>query len=66
MRAIQIRKIRKDLGLTQQEFGDLIGVSGRYIRRLEAGHREPSKLLNKCLELLIKEEKCTIVQSKKS
>lgn len=41
----QIRKFRNALGLTQQAFGDAIGVTRIYVNYLEQGVRQPSKTL---------------------
>jgi DNA-binding transcriptional regulator YiaG len=39
--AQRIRDARNDLGLTQDEFADRLGVSGRAVRHWEAGDRKP-------------------------
>jgi len=39
-----IKKLRKQLGLNQTEFGKKIGKSLRAIQEWESGRREPSKL----------------------
>ncbi len=36
-----IRRIRKERGLTQKQLGELIGVSEAYIRTYESGRRNP-------------------------
>ena len=36
-----IRRIRKDCGLTLKELGDMVGVSEAYIRAYESGRRNP-------------------------
>lgn len=41
----QIRGLRKKYGLTQTEFGELVGVSKNYIHLLEKGVKEPSRTL---------------------
>lgn len=37
-----IKKIREALDLTQEEFGALIGVSGKTVSRWELGQSEPT------------------------
>lgn len=39
--AENIRRIRKERGLTQEELGKLVGLSGVAIMRYEKGQREP-------------------------
>ena len=41
----QIRGLRKKYGLTQKEFGELVGVSKNYIHLLEKGVKNPSQTL---------------------
>lgn len=46
-----IRKLRKDLGLTQLEFGKSLGVTGVYIGYLEKGDKKkPSTTLQLLLD----------------
>jgi len=47
----ELRNIRKQLGLTQKEFGEKIGLSGRHVRHLEAG----GSAIRPTLELLVKQ-----------
>jgi putative transcriptional regulator len=42
MRPAQIRRIRKELGLTQAEVAERCGVSDRTVRFWEQGERIPS------------------------
>ena len=43
-----IKKYRKQASLTQQELGDKVGVTQKYIQYLESANRTPSlKLLRK-------------------
>lgn len=42
LRAMDVKSLRKGLGLTQGEFAELIGTSGCYVGHLEAGRRKPS------------------------
>jgi transcriptional regulator with XRE-family HTH domain len=46
----ELRKIRENSGLTQEKFGKLVGLSGRHIRRLEAGQ----SVIMPMLEILIR------------
>ena len=39
----QIKRIRKSKNLTQEQLGDLVGISGVAIMRYEKGQREPNK-----------------------
>ena len=39
----RIRKLRKDLHLTQQELGNVIGISGAGVARIEAGASSPTE-----------------------
>jgi transcriptional regulator with XRE-family HTH domain len=40
--AARLKKLREDLGLTQEELGEAVGLSSEYISLLEAGKRTPS------------------------
>jgi transcriptional regulator with XRE-family HTH domain len=40
----EIRAIRAELGLTQTQLGELMGMRPNEICRLENGHREPTKI----------------------
>ena len=48
----EIRKFRKTLGLSQEEFAKLLGVSRVYVMMLETGKRKPSSVLKKLLDCL--------------
>lgn len=52
----KIREFRKRLGLTQQAFGDLIGVTRMYVIYLEGGDRKPGKTMQILLDLLEEKE----------
>ena len=54
----RIKKIRKDAGLTQTEFGKKLGVAGNTITGYEKGTREPSNAIitSICREFGINEE----------
>ena len=53
----QFLQHRKDLGLTQRELADRLGLSpkngGNYIRMVENGKKEPSDVLIMCFEYMI-------------
>lgn len=38
----RLKKLREDMGLTQEELGAAVGLSSEYISLLEAGKRTPS------------------------
>lgn len=48
----QIRDIRESLGLTQSEFGDLIGVTFATVSRWETGAMLPSKSADTLMRVL--------------
>jgi transcriptional regulator with XRE-family HTH domain len=52
MSTIDILKIRKNLALTQQEFGELIGVDRRTVINYEQGKKVPASKV-KLLQLMI-------------
>jgi len=43
----EIRELRKALGLSQEKFAKLLGVSRVYVMMFETGKREPSSVLKK-------------------
>lgn len=47
-----IKAFRKQLGLSQRKFAELLGVTERYVVYLEAGQRKPFKTLEKLLDCL--------------
>lgn len=51
---MDIKKIRKDLGLTQEDFARKVGVSWSTVARWEAGKGHPSRLAQRNIEKLIK------------
>lgn len=53
----KIRKIRKALGLTQEEFADRLGVAFVTLNRWENHHNTPSALAIQQLERLAEEAK---------
>lgn len=52
---VDIKAIRKRLGLTQEEIAQKLGVSWVTIARWEAGKSKPSKLAQKAIAFLLKE-----------
>jgi len=42
MNFILFRQIRLMLGLTQREFGEMLGISQAYVGLIETGHRIPT------------------------
>jgi DNA-binding transcriptional regulator YiaG len=48
----EIRELRKALGLSQEEFAKLLGVSRVYVMMLETGRRKPSSVLKKLFDCL--------------
>ena len=46
----QIRQLRKELGITQKEFGERIGISANYVSDLEYGKTKPSLLVLLAIE----------------
>ena len=52
-----IRRIRKERGLTLKQLGDMVGVSEAYIRAYESGRRNPKlKSLETLAQALAKED----------
>jgi len=48
-----IKKYRKQAGLTQQELGDKVGITQKYVQYLESANRTPSlKVLRKIISTL--------------
>ena len=54
----RIKQVRKTVGLTQVEYGKLLGVAGNTITNYENGMREPSNLVITaiCREFNVNEE----------
>ncbi len=48
----QIKKLRDRLWLSQDEFGERIGVTRNYVYYLEKGVRQPSKTLKLLLDYI--------------
>lgn len=52
----QIKQIRTKLGLTQEEFAELVGVSQEAVSQWESGMTKPDKRSTKIIKL-VKEKK---------
>ncbi len=53
----QLRKLRKDAGLTQKQLSKLVGVSQAHIAKIEKGKVDPRlSIVNKILEVLTERE----------
>ena len=53
--AKEIKKLRLNLKLSQRVFGEIIGVTTRYVIYLEQGRKEPSKTLQLLLNCIVRE-----------
>ncbi len=49
----EIRNLRKQLGLTQEEFAHAVAVTFSTVNRWENGHAKPSKLARRAIEALM-------------
>lgn len=52
---IALKKIREQIGLSQQSFADQLGVSFSTVNRWEQGRHVPNKITIKAIEALCKE-----------
>jgi len=57
MNALDIKKIRKSMGMSQTDFGQMLGVGIRSIQLWESGSRDISESAKKLLIATINEEK---------
>jgi DNA-binding transcriptional regulator YiaG len=57
MKPMQIIKLRESLGLNQQQFAELIGVSRKTVNQWEKGVHPPRGLSIKALEQLLEKQK---------
>ena len=55
MERLDIKKIRKELALSQTDFGKLLGVGLRSVQNWESGDRNISESAKKLLESIIKD-----------
>lgn len=55
MNASEIKELRKKLGLAQEKFATLVGVSRNTVTKWEKGERSPSHLAKRRLEELMNE-----------
>ena len=53
----EIRIFRKQLGLTQTDFADTLGVTQVYISYMEGGIKNPGKTLKRLLDCIERETK---------
>ncbi len=49
-----IKKLRQEFSLSQKAFGELIGVTDRYVIYLEKGVRNPSKTMQILLDYIVR------------
>ena len=52
MDAGYVRRVRENLGITQEELAHLLGVTVSTVNRWENGHAEPSKLARRAIARL--------------
>ena len=52
MTSKEIAKIRKGLGMTQEEFAEALGVSSQTVSQWETGYRRASSLAARAIEML--------------
>jgi DNA-binding transcriptional regulator YiaG len=52
MTPADLKSARKSLGLSAQQFADLVGVTRDAVCKWEAGHRQIPKMLDLVIELL--------------
>ena len=48
----KIKDLRKEINLTQKDFGDRIGVTREYVNKLEKGARRPGKTMRILLDCI--------------
>lgn len=53
--ADDVWKIRTSLGLTQQTFGELVGMSDSAVQSWESGRSTPNKTVSRLLEIIQKD-----------
>lgn len=53
----EIRTFRKQLGLTQRDFAETMGVTQVYISNMEGGMKKPGKILKRLLDCMERETK---------
>ncbi len=49
---VDIRELRRNLRMTQEEFAHTLGITVATVNRWENGHAKPSKLARRALERL--------------
>jgi DNA-binding transcriptional regulator YiaG len=55
--AAEIRTLRKQLGMTQRDFAETLGVTQVYISYMEGGMKRPGKILKRLLDCMDRETK---------
>lgn len=53
----EIRTFRKQLGMTQHNFAETLGVTQVYISYMEGGMKKPGKILKRLLDCMERETK---------
>lgn len=48
---LRIKEVRKDLKITQREFGESCGIDRRYVAKVECGSQNPSFKFMRCLSI---------------
>ncbi len=48
---LRIREIRKELHITQREFGETAGIDRRYVAKVECGSQNPSFKFLRCISI---------------
>ena len=67
LNGVQIKELRKGLGLTQEEFAHAVAVTFSTVNRWENGHAKPSKLARRAIEQLgNSREQTTLLQQSHS
>ena len=54
MKAEEFKKIRKELGYTQEQVAELLGYTRRMVINWERGDNDVPKVVNLCLRLMVK------------
>ena len=60
MEADNIRTLRQNLGLTQEEFAHRLGITVATVNRWENGHANPSKLAWRAIQGLARKRGTTV------
>lgn len=57
MKPTEIKQIRTDLGMSQARFADALGITRRYVVKLEAGEAVPSRPLELAIRYIKEQSK---------